>query len=392
MPDLYQLERLRNGVPLWGGPASGGIWVTEWNKWRAANPDVLIDLNMTWLANLNLRGANLSGAWLKGANCVQTSFGQANLQGAHMAKASLLQAFLVESDFSHADLSGAVLHDANLTSANFSHANLRGANLSYAHINHASMSHADLTGADLSCATFVACNLDDAILTGCRVYGVSTWDTSLARAKQDQLIVTRQGQPTVRVDNLDLAQFVYLLLENQRLRSVFETMGQKAVLVLGRFGDGGLDVLHEVAASLRDAEYVPMIFEFQRPENRSLTETVRTLAGLARFVVVDLSGPSVPHELASTVPLLRIPFVPIMEAGRHPYAMFADLLEPDWVLKDILEFTSPADLRQQIPEKVIKPAEKLVLVRQRKLRRIFEAAPVREGGSRKRRRSVKAED
>jgi hypothetical protein len=345
---------------------------------------------MAWLANLNLRGADLSGAWLQRANCVQTSFGQANLQGAHLAKASLLQAFLVESDFRHADLKEAVLHGADLTAANFAHADLRGANLTYARINHASLSHADLTGADLSCATFVECNLDHAILTDCRVYGVSAWDTSLAEAKQDQLIVTRKGEPTVRVDNLDLAQFVYLLLENQKLRSVFDTMGQKAVLILGRFGDGGLDVLHEVAAELRDGGYVPMIFEFQRPEGRNLTETVRTLAGLARFVIVDLSGSSVPHELASTVPLLRVPFIPIMETGRHPYAMFADLLEAEWVHEPILEFTSPQDLRRQIPEKVIKPAEKLVMARQRKLRRILDGAPV-GAGRRNRPRSPETE-
>ena len=44
--------------------------------------------------------------------------------------------------------------------------------------------------------------------------------------------------------------------------------------------------------ALRQSGYLPMIFEFERPEDRNYTETVRTLAGLARFVVVDLSGPS----------------------------------------------------------------------------------------------------
>ena len=34
-----------------------------------------------------------------------------------------------------------------------------------------------------------------------------------------------------------------------------------------------------------------------RPAGRNYTETIMTLAGLSRFVVADLSGSSVPHEL-----------------------------------------------------------------------------------------------
>ena len=53
---------------------------------------------------------------------------------------------------------------------------------------------------------------------------------------------------------------------------------------------------------LREYGYLPMIFEFARPVDKTYTDTVRTLAGLARFVVVDLSGPSAPQELYATVP------------------------------------------------------------------------------------------
>jgi hypothetical protein len=63
------------------------------------------------------------------------------------------------------------------------------------------------------------------------------------------------------------------------------------------------------------------------PTDRNYTETVKTLAGLARFVIVDLSGPSVPQELYATVPHFKIPFVPILEEARKPYAMAVDILE-----------------------------------------------------------------
>ena len=39
------------------------------------------------------------------------------------------------------------------------------------------------------------------------------------------------------------------------------------------------------------------VSKFERPDNREFTETIMTLAGLSRFVIVELSGPSVPNEL-----------------------------------------------------------------------------------------------
>jgi hypothetical protein len=60
---------------------------------------------------------------------------------------------------------------------------------------------------------------------------------------------------------------------------------------------------------------------------------VRTLAHLARFVIADLSTPrSIPHELQAIVPDIQVPVAPIITAGEHPYAMFADLKKYPWLL------------------------------------------------------------
>jgi hypothetical protein len=77
---------------------------------------------------------------------------------------------------------------------------------------------------------------------------------------------------------------------------------------------------------LRSSPYLPPLFDFPRPESKTYTDTIRTLASLARFVIVDLSGPSVPQEITATVDLYEIPFVPILEEKRKDWSMFRDLL------------------------------------------------------------------
>jgi hypothetical protein len=230
----------------------------------------------------------------------------------------------------------------------------------------------NLAGADLSGAHFIKTKLGGANLTGACVYGVSCWDVEISDATdQRDLVVTGGKEAKICVDDIRVAQFIHLLLTHRGLRTIIQTVGEKAVLLLGRFGGGGLEVLQSLGGGLRAHGYIPVVFEFARLQDRTYTETVQTLAGLARFVVVDLSGPSVPQELYATVPHLKLPFVPILEKGKQAYSMFSDLLEYDWVLKPIVEFESARDLLRELAEKIIKPAEQRVGMRRATLKDIF---------------------
>jgi len=184
------------------------------------------------------------------------------------------------------------------------------------------------------------------------------------------LIITPLERSTITVDNIEVAQFVYLLLSHEKIRDVINSVTKRGVLILGRFEGNGLEILQSIASELRSKKYLPIIFNFNKPDARDYTETIKILVGLSRFVVVDISGPSVPQELYATVPFFDIPFVPIIDESRKPYSMYLDLYKYSWFLP-IVNFSSKDQLIKRIPLEVIFPAEEKCKERQRDLDRIF---------------------
>jgi uncharacterized protein YjbI with pentapeptide repeats len=251
------------------------------------------------------------------------------------------------------------LSEANLREANLSGTNLRGANLREAGLSKANLSGADLSGANLFWACLNHADLTGADLTGCRVHGVSAWGLKLERAKQQNLIITYENEPAITVDNIEVAQVIYLLLHNEKIRDVIDTIGKKGVLLLGHFTEGRMVVLERLREKLRDLGFVPMVFNFDKPETKDFTETVRLLCNLSHFVIVDITNPrSAPLELQATVPDYMVPFAPILQQGEEPFAMFVDLQNKyDWVLRDVIGYPSVDRLIEVLEDVVVKPAE-----------------------------------
>jgi hypothetical protein len=180
----------------------------------------------------------------------------------------------------------------------------------------------------------------------------------LEGANQSNLIINRREDPDITVDNLEVAQFVYLLLNNEKIRNIIDTIGKKGVLILGRFTEERKAVLNAIRNKLRELGYVPMMFDFEKPAQRDFTETIKTLAGMSRFIIADITNPkSSPLELQATMPDYMIPFVPIIQEDEKPFAMFQDLKQKygQWVL-DPLEYDTAQGLLDVFDEAVIAPA------------------------------------
>ena len=55
--------------------------------------------------------------------------------------------------------------------------------------------------------------------------------------------------------------------------------------------------------ALRQHGYLPMLFDFEEPAGRDLTETITTLARVSRLVMGDITDPrNIPQGLAAVVP------------------------------------------------------------------------------------------
>jgi hypothetical protein len=173
------------------------------------------------------------------------------------------------------------------------------------------------------------------------------------------LVITRGDEPEITVDNIEIAQFIYLMLNNQKIRDVIDTITSKAVLILGRFTVERKPVLNALREELRKRDYLPILFDFDVPVRRNFTETITLLARMARFIIADLTDPSsIPQELQAIIPSVRVPVQPVLLEGSSLYSMFRDFDPRDfhWVLP-VYKYKEPKQLLAALAENVIAPAE-----------------------------------
>src|SRR6266487_1190764 len=336
------------------------------------------EINSADLSGADLRGANLSGTDLSRVNLEEANLEEANLTNQNLSGANLSGARLSGADLSFADLRGANLSgaflgglyrlsahgpsgiyvsQANLRGTKLSGANLSRANLSGIDLSVTNLSGADLSGADLSRTILIGTNFQGATLTNCNIFGIAAWNVQLEGAAQKDLIITQVGEATITIDNLKVAQFIYLMLNNKEIRDVINTLTTKSVLILGRFTPERKAVLDALRETLRQHNYLPILFDFEKPSSLDLTETVTTLAHLSRFIIIDFTDPSSsPHEAASIIPLCKVPIQPIFEGTGKPYSMSKDFRIYPWVL-NVFRYSDANTLVASLKKHIIGPAE-----------------------------------
>ena len=386
-----------NGVDLDGADLSGadlgGTDLTSLSQDTSADYRTLLLTSHTNLHNTNLIGTNLSKASLSGLDLRQTDLREAILDETDLSNTELEgidfnRKYFIKTDLRGANLRGVNLRGAILEDVNLSNAVLSEADLSGARLDNVSLSNAYLDGtnfessqinrSDLSGAYLCKTHLSRSNLVGCRIYGIAAWDVELEKATQKDLIITNIDEPEITVDNLEVAQFIYLLLNNQKIRQVIDTITSKVVLILGYFTTERKQVLDTLNDELRCHNYSPVVFNLEEHNSESFIETARTLANMAHFVLIDLTDldDAVQKELATSIfPRCVVPTLPFLLGNyRYDYVLFRDLQQKySWVLSPH-RYKDTSDLITVFQEQIIQSVEqKTTELKQRKPLKIFLA-------------------
>ena len=130
------------------------------------------------------------------------------------------------------------------------------------------------------------------------------------------------------------------------------------MLILGRFTDERKAVLEALRDELRKRDYLPILFDFDKPVSLTTDETITLLARMARFVIADISdAKSILQELRAIVPELpSVPVQPVIIASQEEPGMF-DFHRRFPSFLPVYRYDTPARLITNLSDRVIEPSE-----------------------------------
>ncbi len=332
-----------------------------WNEWRKENPQIEPNLSGEFIyphfARTNqgpLRKADVASSDPEiPFNFSRTNFHKSSFESTIFPNADMRECYLYETDMSRAgfpgaDFSGSMIRKAYCSSTDFS--------------------KAIFVDCVLNNSTFIGTDFSGARLEGCNVYGVSAWEIILdEKTVQKELFLHRdnfsrkdiglRSDVLSYVDDLALAQFFYFLNQPDGFGKSLKQLNRRSVLLLGKFKEGGLELLKMVGEMLRSRNYIPIVFDFDPSKHSNLIENVTTMAGLSRIVLANLEGGSVPAELARVTANYRNPVIGWIHDNKHEsvYAMFKDVIALDNV--QYFTYTNEQNLESQLNKFIAKAEE-----------------------------------
>lgn len=310
----------------------------KWNAERKSNPairPIMRDVNFVeelggpgFYDLPEFSGVDFSNTDMNMASLRNCTFWDCSFDDAHLTYTDLVDALFVRCTFRRTCMRVAAIGDAEFKDCTFEECDM-----SYCSAEDASFEGSTFLKTRMEHMSLVRTNFSDTKLDECYLYGISSWDLKLLNSVQKNLVITPDDMSTVTVDNIELAQFLYLMINNERLRDVIKTITSKVVLILGNFSPGRKAILDQIREILKLQDVIPVMFDFEKPSTRNLTETVLTLASMSKYVIADLSSPrSLPHELANIARQLpSIRFYPIIVTGEKPFGMFEDYKPYTWI-------------------------------------------------------------
>jgi hypothetical protein len=115
-------------------------------------------------------------------------------------------------------------------------------------------------------------------------------------------------------------------------------------------------VLDALRNELRKRDYLPILFDSEKPRSRNTDETITLLARMARFVIADISDArAVLQELRAIVP--DLPSLPVQAIILATHDFYRN--RPSFLT--VHRYSDQEQLLADLGDKVIRPAELKVL-------------------------------
>lgn len=347
------------------------LGVEKWNEWRQLNPGIEPDLSNSFIPRgLLLKEEDpVRKELTKKASNYHAIRDKIVKQVINFSGVNFYRSSFEGGWFSDANFEGANFYEADLSRANLSNTNLRNCNFRKAYLDRANLSGAKIINANLNRATLVNANICSARIENCIVYGVSAWglitdintfqrnlmmeDTNVTGDNIMEEVARITEHYPLMVDDIEVAQFIHFIKNYSNLGKGLTAMLEKGVLLLGKFREGGREILEKVAGIVRSRKLIPIIFDFDGPRGSNIIETVTVLAGISRFVVANLNGSSVPAELERITANFKRPIITYLNSAEEDkiYAMFSDKLSLSNVL--IFKYANELELSEKLDRKLL---------------------------------------
>lgn len=342
----------------------------KWNKWRkkfniktpklqnAQLNDIKLhnynfsgtDFSNAILIDCNFKDANLSNTNFEKAHCSSSKFDKANLKNVKFNNAELINVAMPESDCSDSTFINSSIVQCLLTKVNFSNVNFTNSKVIFSNLVNCNLTNTIFINTYLSGSNISRSNLNYSTIKDSKIYGLSAWSIKTEHSKQENLTITNNyDESVITVDDLEIANFIYLISNNKKISNTIDSITTKIVLILGRFKKERLEVLNHIKSVIKEINYVPVLFDFDIPETRDITETIGLIGRMSKFIIADLSdAKSIPQELSEIIPNNpSIKVYPIIEKENKGYSMFEHWEKYPWVVEKF-EYNSKEELTKYI--------------------------------------------
>jgi hypothetical protein len=206
-----------------------------------------------------------------------------------------------------------------------------------------------------------------------RSYYPCDWGRFMAYLQTDSAVLfprvqagaMHKRQEDVRAGRRDALGAVPALVEKldgERVSRLLSEVAARSVLILGRFSEKRKPVLDLIRRELSTErrQYVPILFDFDRPQERTMLEAVLRFAAVSRFVIADLSDAKwVLAECDRIATNFRsLPIIPIMQAALDdPYAI--EHVEGFQSASKVVRYQSESHLRSVLGSTILPAGERL---------------------------------